>query len=236
MTIEEIVRQCRELLELLPAQALAKAQERYPGIGGFAVFPVYAPVEVIHAAGLMPVGLFGAGGKVELSNADSRFPSFICSIAKSSLELFLRGDMKPFVGAVFSSICDVARNLASLVKRNAPDLYIEYLHLPQNLYSAGSTAYTRAEFERFRTNLSARLGRPITNEAIARSLMLYNKVRSLTHALYEHRRVHTGAISASDLYTVVHAGTRMMPMPKPHCFGSLTNSSVTWPGCTFFQK
>jgi len=160
VTIEEIVGQCRELLELLPAQALAGAQERHPGVGGFGVFPVYAPVELIHAAGLMPVGLFGAGGKVELSNADSRFPSFICSIAKSTLELFLRGDMKPFTGAVFSSICDVARNLASLVKRNAPDLYIEYLHLPQNLYSAGSAAYTRAEFERFRTNLSARLGRP----------------------------------------------------------------------------
>ena len=44
---------------------------------------VYAPVEVIHAAGLMPVGLFGAGDKIELSHAEARFQSFICSIAKS---------------------------------------------------------------------------------------------------------------------------------------------------------
>ena len=71
MTIEEIVQQSRDLLDLLPAQALAWARERHPGIGGFAVFPVYAPVEIIHAAGLMPVGLFGAGGKVELSHAES---------------------------------------------------------------------------------------------------------------------------------------------------------------------
>ena len=74
MTIEEIVQQSRDLLDLLPAQALAQARQRHPDIGGFAVFPVYAPVEIIHAAGLMPVGLFGAGGKVELSHAESRFP------------------------------------------------------------------------------------------------------------------------------------------------------------------
>jgi len=75
MTIEEIVQQSRDLLDLLPAQALARARERHPGIGGFAVFAVYAPVEIIHAAGLMPVGLFGAGDKIELSHAESRFQS-----------------------------------------------------------------------------------------------------------------------------------------------------------------
>jgi benzoyl-CoA reductase subunit C len=211
MTTEEMIAHCRELLDLLPAQALERAKERHPHIGGFGVFPIYAPLEVIHAAGLMPVGLFGAGGKIELSHAESRFQSFICSIAKSTLELFLRGDMDVFTGVVFSSICDVARNLASIVKRNAPNLYVEYLHLPQNLYSAGSSAYTRAEFERFRTNLSSHIGRPITDEAINRSLELYNRVRRITRALYEHRRKYAGAIAAAELYAVVQAGTRMMP-------------------------
>lgn len=211
MTIEETVQHCRDLLDLLPGEALAKAREKWPDIGGFAVFPVYAPVEIIHAAGLMPVGLFGAGNQVEISHADSRFQSFICSIAKSTLELFLRGEMKDFEGAVFSSICDVARNLASLVRRNAPDLYTDYLHLPQNMYSAGAAAYTRAEFDRFRTNLSGHLGRPISEDAVGRSLVLYNRVRRLTRDLYDLRRHHPGLIAASEAYTVVQAGTRMMP-------------------------
>ena len=195
----------------MPAEALAKAREKHPGIGAFAVFPVYAPVEIIHAAGLLPMGMFGAGNKVELSHAESRFQSFICSIAKSTLELFLRGDMDEFEGAVFSSICDVARNLASLVKRNAPKLYIEYMHMPQNMYSEQSAAYSRSEFERFRTRLSERLGRPITDEAIGESLVLHNKVRGLTRSLYEHRRQNPSSISAADLFAVVQAGTCMMP-------------------------
>jgi len=211
VTIEEIVQHCRGLLELLPGQALARARQKHPGIAGFGVFPVYAPVEIIHAAGLLPVGLFGAGDKVEISHADSRFQSFICSIAKSTLELFLRGEMTDFAGAVFSSICDVARNLASVVKRNAPDMFIEYLHLPQNMGSAGSADYTRAELERFRRNLSAHLGRPISDEAINRSLELYNAIRRLTRALYQQRAERPGSISAAELCMVMQAGTRMMP-------------------------
>lgn len=211
MGVEEIVQECRELLNLLPGQALARARQKRPDLGGFAVFPVYAPVEIVHAAGLMPVGLFGAGTKVEISHADSRFQSFICSIAKSTLELFLRGEMKDFTGVVFSSICDVARNLASVVQRNAPDLYIEYLHLPQNMYSAGSSAYTCAEFERFRSNLSGHLGRAVPDRAVSRSLQLYNRVRRLIRALYACRSERPGSITAAELSTVTQAGTLMMP-------------------------
>ena len=211
MTSRDIVRFCREWIDLLPGEALKRTQETHPGLRALAVFPVYAPVEIIHAAGLMPVGLFGAGNKVELSHAEARFQSFICSIAKSTLELFLRGHMQAFEGAVFSSICDVARNLASVVRRNAPGLFIDYLHLPQNMYSAGSIAYTRAELHRFRTNLAQHLGRPIPDDAIAESLLLYNRVRRSLRALYEHRKKHPCSVSAADLYAVVQAGTRMMP-------------------------
>ncbi|MFQ5463302.1 MAG: 2-hydroxyacyl-CoA dehydratase [Phycisphaerae bacterium] len=221
MTREAIVQHCRDLIELLPSEALAEARAKHPDIGGLGVFPVYAPVEVIHAAGLMPVGLFGAGNKIELSHAESRFQSFICSIAKSTLELFLSGVMKDFEGAVFSSICDVARNLSSLVERNAPGMFIEYLHMPQNMYSEGSAAYVRAEFERFRTNLAAHLGRPIDDDAIRSSLKLYNEVRGLTRRLYTHRKVHPTSIGAADLYAVVQAGTRMMPEDYAPMLGDL---------------
>ncbi|MCK6457967.1 MAG: 2-hydroxyacyl-CoA dehydratase [Phycisphaerae bacterium] len=211
MSFDEIVQQCRDLNELLPAQALEQARQSRPGLEGFAVFPVYAPVEIIHAAGLLPVGLFGVGGKLEIVHADARFQSFICSIAKSALELFLRDEMSGFRGAVFSSICDVARNLASLVKRNAPQMFIEYLHLPQNMLNERSHEYTRAELDRFRANLARHVGRPIPDESLATSLKLYNRVRRRLRELYAFRREHPGSITAAELCTVVQAGSRMMP-------------------------
>lgn len=213
-TAETIIQDCRNLVELLPSQALAAARERRSDLRGFAVFPVYAPQEIIHAAGLLPVGLFGAGGKIETARADSRFQSFICSIARSTLELFLCGDLSAesgFAGAVFSSICDVARNLASVARRNAPDFYVEYLHLPQNSATDPAREYTRAEFQRFRDNLARETGRPVTDEAIRASITLYNRLRSLVSDLYEHRRHRPGTLSTADLYAVVLAGTCMMP-------------------------
>lgn len=213
-TAETIIQNCRDLIELLPSQALAAAREKRPELRGFAVFPVYAPQEIIHAAGLLPVGVFGAGGKLETTQADSRFQSFICSIAKSTLELFLCGDLSEktgFDGAVFSSICDVARNLTSVVSRNAPGVYIEYLHLPQNAATEAARDYTRLEFHRFRNNLSQQIGRPIPDEAIARSITIYNRLRELVSDLYEHRQARPGTIRTADLFAVVMAGTCMMP-------------------------
>lgn len=211
---EEIIRECRALVELLPSQALARARESRPGLRGFGVFPVYAPQEIIHAAGLMPVGLFGAGAKLETTRADSRFQSFICSIARSTLELFLSGDLgreSGFEGAVFSSICDVARNLCSVAGRNAPGVYVEYLHLPQNAATPAAREYTRREFARFRDNLAGRVGRPIDDEAIRRSIALYNRVRELICELYTQRQERPGSIRTADLFAALLAGTCMMP-------------------------
>src|SRR3972149_4241800 len=61
-------------------------------------FPVYAPMELVHAAGMLPVHLFGAGGGVEIEGADSRIQSFVCSITRSTLELGPRGNLRPSVG------------------------------------------------------------------------------------------------------------------------------------------
>ncbi|MBL1218367.1 MAG: hypothetical protein D8M59_12835 [Planctomycetes bacterium] len=194
-----------------PSQVIKKTQETYPNVRGFAVFPVYAPHEIIHAAGLMPVGLYGAGDQLEITHADSRFQSFICSIAKSTLELFLADEMDGFVGIAFSSICDVARNLASVVSRNTEGIYVEYLHLPQNMASEQSQTYTRSEYERFRRKLAEHVGRPITDAAISESLKLYNEQRRLIRAIYAYRQDHPGSISAAELTCITKAGTRMMP-------------------------
>lgn len=211
MTIDDIVQQSRSLLDMKPSEVIRKTQQTYPHIKGFAVFPVYAPHEIIHAAGLMPVGLFGAGDQLEITHADSRFQSFICSIAKSTLELFLADEMDGYVGVAFSSICDVARNLASVVKRNTKDLYVEYLHLPQNMASQESQPYTVSEYERFRTKLGTHVGRPITDAAISTSLKLYNQIRGRIRALYLFRQEHPGSLSAAELICITKAGTRMMP-------------------------
>lgn len=50
------------------------------------------PVEIIHPAGMLLVGILGRGNRLEIAHANSRFQSFICSIVKNTFEcLILEG-------------------------------------------------------------------------------------------------------------------------------------------------
>src|SRR3989304_8503328 len=132
------VDECRALVEDVPfprARAWRDAGGRVVG-----AFPVYAPTELVHAAGMLPVNLFGAGGGVEIEAADARIQSFVCSITRSTLELGLRGNLDAFDGFLFSNICDVARNLSGVFARNFRGKTVEYLHLPQKAGAGGAVA------------------------------------------------------------------------------------------------
>jgi benzoyl-CoA reductase subunit C len=168
-------------------------------------------VEIFHASGVLPLGLFGAGGSVELTHADARFQSFVCSIAKSTLELGFQKRLECLGGVVFHSICDVARNLASVFKRNFPDMFIEYIHFPQNPKASGAEAYAVSELARVRRNVEEWTGRAISSEALRRSIRAYNTSRMLMRELYELRAAEPERLTAAEAYALTRAGTLLPP-------------------------
>lgn len=60
-------------------------RQRHPGSKVVGCYPVYTLVEVIHPAGMLPVGILGGGNRLEIAHANSRFQSFICSISRAAL-------------------------------------------------------------------------------------------------------------------------------------------------------
>ena len=211
MTPERIVEHGRELI----AQPLGALAERWKAehVDGRAVaaYPVWAPAELIHAAGMLPLSLLGGGASVELTHADARFQSFVCSIAKSTLELGFQGQLTGIDGFVFSNICDVARNLGSIYQRNFPDAFVEYLHLPQNSTSPAVAAYAAAELRRLAEGFRGRLGLAVTPTALAKSIETYNALRARLRALYALRIAEPQKLSTTELYTVLRASTLVPP-------------------------
>ena len=128
MTSENFVDRYRELIEDPTFSRIVEWKANHPGSKVIGCYPVYTPVELIHAAGMLPVGILGGGNRLEIAHADSRFQSFICSIVKSTLELGLTGKLHFLDGIVFHSICDPARNLASVFQRNFPQMMVEFIH------------------------------------------------------------------------------------------------------------
>jgi benzoyl-CoA reductase subunit C len=207
MTIENLIAQYREVLEDSPLNLAAESKVKRPGAKVVGCYPVYTPVELIHAAGMLPVGVIGGGNRLEIAHADSRFQSFVCSIVKSTLELGLTEKLRFLDGIVFHSICDPARNLGSVFKRNFPNLMVEYIHFPQNMTSRFTADYLVAEYKRLKNAYEGLAGKTVTDEELRRSIRLYNEQRRLLRELYRIRREQPQNLSTTESYVLTRVGT-----------------------------
>ena len=209
--LESVFAACRESAQD-PEFSVARSWLRaHPGRKAIGCFPVYCPVELIHAAGMLPLGIIGAGNQIEITFADSRFQSFVCSIVKSTLELGLTSRLGFLEGMLFHSICDPARNLASVFQRNFPDLFVEYIHFPQNFTSPLGRQYLAREYRRILEGLEQRSGHAASTQDLNRSIALYNGIRARLREIYRIRTETPHLISAAESFVLTRAGTLMVP-------------------------
>ena len=201
MDIERLAEQITDV----EFRSIAEWKEK-TGRKAIAYFPVYGPAEIIHASGALPVALHGAGDRLDIQHADARFGSFICSIAKTTLELGMTNRLAGFDGFLFSSICDTARNLCFVLKRNFPTLYVDFLHLPHNCPSEAAVEFLTSDYDRLRYELSHITGHMATDNDLRDSIDLYNLNRRLTSELYSLRSRAPQQISTYELYVLVRAG------------------------------
>jgi benzoyl-CoA reductase subunit C len=205
-TLPRLLERCQDLIEDVDFAFVAAWKEAHPEGKVVGSFPVYTPWELLHAAGVFPVGLMGAGDRLEIDHADSRIQSFVCSIARSTLELGLTGRLDAFDGMVFSDICDVARNLSGVWQRNFPGAFVAYLHYPHNVDSPAAASFLRGEFERLRAGIEELTGRPVDRETLRESMGVFNEGRRLLRAMYAIRRETPWLLPAADAYLLLRAG------------------------------
>lgn len=213
MTFEEQIEKFRAIIDDVSFPTVKEWKSKHPNGKVVGMFPVYTPYELPHALGMLPVGLLGAGGKIEIDHADSRIQSFVCSIARSTLELGLTDRVKDFDAVYFTSICDVARNLSGVWKANFPHQLVEYIHFPQNMESPSAVHHYRGELQRLLGNLEQLGGKKATADALVRSIEAFNHNRSLCWRLYEIRQLTPWKLSTCEAYILLRIGT-LLPVEE----------------------
>ena len=198
--LDEILFQCRELVEDTDFPTVRRWREGGGKVVGH--FQVYFPEEIAHAAGLLPFKVRGA--PIEPTQADSHFGSYLCSIIKTSLELALSGRV-PLDLFVTHPICDAARNLAGVWGRNV-SYPCRILYLPQNPNSGFAARYLRDEYDRVRTLCAEVAGRDVTDEALHRSIDVFNENRALLRRLYSLKREHPWLLPVDEAYVLMAVG------------------------------
>lgn len=183
--------------------------------GGLAVgfLPIYVPRELLHAQGVLPVGLMGGRPDLEIIKGDAYYQSYICHLPRSTIELGLNGSYAALDGLIFPAICDVIRNLSGMWQMLFTNMLVHYLDVPQNFDPAIGGAFYRRDLESLSTALEARGARPLTVDALRHSLALYNEDRRLVHELYDLRRREPWKVPTHELYVVLRAAL-LMPVEE----------------------
>ena len=111
---EQIIDRCLGLYEDLEFRAARDWKAAAPGRKVIGFMPIYVAREIIHAAGMLPLGIFGGGDQMEVIQGDAYYQSYICRIPRSTIELELTKRIDFIDGMLFPSTCDVIRNLSGM--------------------------------------------------------------------------------------------------------------------------
>lgn len=172
-------------------------------------FCSYAPVELIHAAGLHPFRLQGTDG--EITRADSHLQSYCCSLVRGGLETALNGSLDFLDGAVFPHTCDSVQRLSDIWRLNAGFVHHFDVVLPVKLNTQSARNYMKDVLNGFRRQLEHAFETQITDEDIWASIRKYNLVREKLGVVHALRSSNPGLFEPSDVPAITAAAMVMEP-------------------------
>ncbi|WP_283610360.1 2-hydroxyacyl-CoA dehydratase subunit D [Faecalispora anaeroviscerum] len=156
-------------------------------------FPYYAPEELVHASGMIPMGMWG--GQTEWKLAKRYLPAFACPIMQSNMEFGLKGTYDGMSAVIIPAICDTLRCMTQNWRFGVPSIPMIPIVFPQNRTSPASVDYLISEFETVLTTLSTITGRMMNEAALGRSIQIYNEhnaaMREFSAVAVEHLDVIT---------------------------------------------
>ena len=167
------------------------------GKGAIGMMPVYAPEEMVHATGFLPVGLWG--GNRPVSKARTYLPPFACSIMQQVMELECDGAYDILDAVVFSVPCDTLKCMSQKWKGSAPVLVFTH---PQNRGLESANRFLEHEYAALQEKLEAVTGVKITNAALERSIQVYNENRAVMREFAQLAGEYPQVISAVDRHAV----------------------------------
>jgi benzoyl-CoA reductase subunit C len=209
-----IVERCQALFDDLDLSAVKAWKAEATGRKAIGYMPVYVPRELVHAAGMLAVGILGGGDQLEVIQGDAYYQSYICRIPRSTIELGLTGRLDCLDGMLFPSICDVIRNLSGMWQILFKDKYVRYFDVPQNYEDAIGGRFYVQELEALREDLGKLRGGPITDAELNASIRVYNDNRAAVRELYAYRAQKPWQAPTSEVYLVLRAG--MVLPPEDH--------------------
>ena len=171
------------------------------------LIPPFCPAELVHAAGALPVGLWGAS--IEPEDAGRYYPAFYCSILTTVLELGLHGKYRELDAVLCSTICDGLKNMVENWKSSVKDIEMIGFVLPHNRKLDCAVDFLVEEYINVRNKIEEVTGGKISDYAIANSIDLYNEHRALMREFSQVACDHLDVITPTNRHIVFKSAQLM---------------------------
>lgn len=186
-----------------PKQQLAEYKAQGKKVVG--VLPYYAPEELVYAAGIVPMGIWGSNTKT-ISRAKEYCATFYCTIAQLALEMLLDGTMDGLDGIITPTICDTLRPMSQNFRvAMGEKMSVIFLAHPQNRFESFGLQFTIDQYNHVKEELEKIAGRKITNEDIQNAIKVYNESRAARRKFVKLASDHCDVITPTKRSAVLKA-------------------------------
>jgi len=166
--------------------------------------PYLCPEELVHAAGMVPFGLWGAETRV--SEARRYLPAFICSIIQTTLELGIRGEYSGISAVMIPILCDSLKSMDGNWRYGVKDIPVIPVAHAQNRKTPAGAEFTASQYRKIMGNLEYITGSPITEGSVRKSIALYNRRNAAVRRFMDELAKRPGAVKASGRNAVFKSG------------------------------
>ncbi len=179
----------------------------------------YLPAEILHAADILPVRLRGID-TTRLQIGDAYFGPYICSFAKSILQLAGERRFSFLDGVIITPGCDSLRRLEECWRKAAEDIegilpnLFHYFPIPHK-HAAHGVAWFEAEISKLIDVVEQRFNVRITTSKLKQSIALFNRGRRLLARMESLRESGHPLLSGKTAQAITIAAT-VMPR-ETHC-------------------
>ena len=174
------------------------------------VLPYYAPEELVYAAGMVPMGMWGSNNKT-IVRAKEYCATFYCTIAQLALEMLLDGTMDQLDGLITPTICDTLRPMSQNFRVSIGDkIPTIFLAHPQNRFASWGLQFCIDQYTNVREMLDKISGHKMTDEDIRNAIKVYNASRAARREFVKLANEHCDVVTPTLRSAVLKAGWFML--------------------------
>jgi benzoyl-CoA reductase/2-hydroxyglutaryl-CoA dehydratase subunit BcrC/BadD/HgdB len=167
-------------------------------------FPLYIPEEVLHAAGMLPVTLWGD----EFPKAPpANLPPFLCGVVRGAFSSIRGGAWDAIDAWAIPSTCDTIQNAVEVLKAGGETRPLFPLVFPLSADLPGASEYLLDRIEAFVEWAGAVSGRLVTEGALEKAIAAFNLNRRLFARLEERMAESPGDVAAAEFLLLARAGS-----------------------------